>query len=146
MNDNDRLTLIDKLIQMIEPYHNTMGKKLSTDDKQQLYQCDYDTYNYEQDAKLGPVAVYNFMFKAFNEICNGIIQLIHQSPYYQDYEKRISTFIDVLAKNNIQPERILIGTTHLNSKYIEANTRLTYFTSGNMQYLLAELAKRLFTF
>lgn len=146
MNDNDRLMLIDKLIQMIASYHNTMGKKLSTDDKQQVYQCDYDTYSYEQDANLGPVAVYNFMFKAFNEICNGIIQLIHQSPYYQDYERRISTFIDVLAKNNIQPERLLIGTTHLNSKYIEANTSLSYFTSGNMQYHLAELAKLLFTF
>lgn len=145
MNDNDRLTLIDKLIQLIASYHNTMGKKLSMDDKQQVYQCDYDTYNYEQDANLGPMAVYNFMFKAFNEICNGIIQLIHQSPYYQDYEKRITTFIEMLAKYDIQPERLLIGTTHLNSKYIEANTRLTYFTSGNMQYLLAELAKLLFT-
>lgn len=146
MNDNDRLTLIDKLIQMIASYHNTMGKKLSTVDKQQVYKCDYDTYNYEQDSILKPVSVYNFMFKTFNEICNGIIQLIHQSPYYQDYEKRITTFIDVLAKNNIQPDKFLIGTTHLNSKYIEANTRLTYFTSGNMQYHLAELAKRLFTF
>lgn len=146
MNDNDRLMLIDKLIQMIASYHNTMGKKLSTVDKQQVYQCDYDTYNYEQDANLGPVAVYNFMFKAFNEICDGIIQLTHQSPYYQDYEKRITTFIEVLAKYDIQPDKFLIGTTHLDSKYIEANTHLTYFTSGNMQYHLTELAKRLFTF
>lgn len=149
MNDNDRLTLIDKLIQMIESYQNKMGKKLSMGDKQQVYQCDYDAYNYEQDANLGPVAVYNFMFKAFNEICNGIVQLTHQSPFYQDYEKRISTFIGVLTKYNIQPiqpDKFLIGTTHLDSKYIEANTRLSYFTSGNMQYLLEELAKRLFAF
>lgn len=111
-----------------------------------MYQCDYDTYNYEQDANLGPVAVYNFMFKAFNEICNGIIRLTHQSPFYHDYENRIEMFIEVLAKYEIQPERLLIGTTYLNSKYIEANTNLSYFTSGNLQYHLTELAKRLFTF
>lgn len=116
------------------------------EERQQIYQCDYDIYSYEQDSNLTPVAVYNFMLKAFNEICNGVVQLTHQSPYYGDYENRIGTFIEVLAKYNIQPERLLIGTTHLNSKYIEANTCLSMFTSGNMQYHLTELAKLLFAF
>lgn len=146
MNDNDRLALIDKLLLMVESYHNKKSKKLSTEERQQIYLCDYDTYNYEQDSDLKPVAVYNFMFKAFNEISNGIAQLTHQSPYYQDYENRIGMFMEVLARNDIQPVKLLIGTTHLNGKYIEANTRLSRFTSGNMQYHLTELAKLLFAF
>lgn len=146
MNDNDRLTLINKLILMIESYHKTMGKRLSMEEKQIVYQCNYDEYDYMQDSILKPVSVYNLMYKAFNEICNGIIQLTHQSPYYNEYEKTICALTTVLTNNKIEHEKLLIGTTPFYNKYIGANTKLSEFTSGNMQFLLADLAKLLFSF
>lgn len=62
MNDNERLTLIDKLLLTVESYHSKMGKRLSMEERQQLFQCDYDTYLLNQKGKSSFLGGFSFEF------------------------------------------------------------------------------------
>lgn len=144
MTEEERLLLIETLIQLTIQYKNSYKQILQPEEKQLLQQMDWSNYDYQQEGTIKPTSVYCFLYKAYYELCLSASILTSKSPYYKPLETLTQHAISTIEQEDIKLVKLPLNSTKIGSINTQAHTNLSNFTSGNLSYILAELARTMF--
>lgn len=144
MTEQERINLLDTLNQLIVQFKGSCSPTLQPSERQLLQTMDWSTYDYNAEGKIKSTSVYSFLYKAYYELCLGATILTTGSPFYAQLEAKAKDLITTIQVDGIKLDRLPLSSTMLSGINLQAHTRLSYFTSGNLSYVLSVLAKLIF--
>lgn len=144
MSEQERIKLLDTLIQLIVQFKDSCSPSLQPAERQLLQTMDWATYDYQAEGLMKSTSVYSFLYKAYYELCLGATILTSGSPYYTQLETMTKDLIATIQKEGIRLDRLPLASTMLSGVNTQAHTRLSNLTSGNLSYVLSVLAKLIF--